>query len=100
MNNPFTTVFTDNAVMDFTDDVWSSVETPAKTPTAKVAFMLELTRRIIRNDVNFDWRVMSQEDDDKWAKVLDHIVAARDTLHEMTNNELINGYQFSNKGDK
>ena len=100
MNNPFTTVFTDNAVMDFTDDVWSSVEKPAKTPTAKVAFMLELTRRIIRNDVNFDWRVMSQEDDDKWAKVLDHIVAARDMLSEMTNHELIPEYQSSTQGDK
>jgi hypothetical protein len=82
--NPFTIVHTDNATMNFGEYVWSDVDKPANTPTAKVAFMLELTRRIIGNDVDFHYEVMSQEDDDKWAKVLDHIVAARDMLYEMT----------------
>jgi hypothetical protein len=85
MTNPWLLVYSDeDSSVDFTQHVYTIWDKPADTPTAKVAFMLELTRRIIQNDVNFHWSVMSQEDDDKWAKVLVHIVSARDVLYEMT----------------
>lgn len=105
MSNPWLLVFSsdEDSSVDFTQYVYTLWEKPVDTPTAKVAFMLELTRRIINNDVDFDWRTMSQEDDEKWAKVLDHIVAARDMLRVMTEQQqlvLTNFLINTQQGDK
>jgi hypothetical protein len=87
--NPWLIVFSgdEGASVDFTQYVHTLWDKPADTPTAKVAFMLELTRHLIKDSVNFHWSVMPHEDEEKWWKVLDNIVTARDILNEMTEQE-------------